>query len=720
MDETKNGAVKLSFDQDLGIATLTFQMSGKANMINDEFGAGLAEALAWAKARPGLKGIILASGHKDFCVGTEIDILYQARDVEELYRRVRAVQAAYREIETIGVPVVAALTGSALGGGYELALACHRRIAIADPRAQFGLPEVTLGVLPGAGGTQRLTRMLGFQVAADFILQGKVVRAAEAKEAWLVDELCGDREGVRDAAIAWIRSNPRATQPWDRKGFTFPPPAPGTADARDMVLVGCGLLYQKTAGAFLAPQYALSAMQEGCGLTFDRGLEVEARYFTKLACGGQAKDMIRTLWYHRTAAEKHEGLPSIEQLGIEQGISTVGVLGAGMMGGAIAWIAAKSGYQVVLKDIRQDALDAAMKHCEGLTSKRARHLDEVGRRELLARIKPTLANEELKGSDLLIEAVFEDMDLKHRVTRETEPLLAAGGIWASNTSALPITPLARASQHPDRFIGMHFFSPVEQMVLLELIVGRQTSDRTLARALAFCRQIKKTPIVVNDGYGFYTTRVFSAYLMEAAQLVAEGHNPALIEWAARSAGMVIGPLQVFDEVTLTLVRKAVPHGEKYTGRRLASEGFELLKTMVDDHKRYGRAAGAGFYEYVDGKRRHIWPGLGQVVRATPERSGIDLIISRLMLAQCVEAARALDEGVIQRKRDAEVGAVFGIGFAPNTGGPLSYIDRRGIRTVVRELEALAREQGDRYAPPPLLLSMAEKGERFFEAVDQAG
>jgi 3-hydroxyacyl-CoA dehydrogenase/enoyl-CoA hydratase/3-hydroxybutyryl-CoA epimerase len=303
------------------------------------------------------------------------------------------------------------------------------------------------------------------------------------------------------------------------------------------------------------------------------------------------------------------------------------------------------------------------------------------------------------------------------VTKEIEPLLSERGIWASNTSALPITDLAQASANPARFIGLHFFSPVEKMPLLEIIRGKQTSDETVARALAFCRQIKKTPIVVNDGYAFYTTRVFSAYLMEAVQMVAEGHEPTLIEWAARSAGMVVGPLQVFDEVTLTLVRHALEKGAKYVGERADSQlGFELLKKLVDEHGRHGRAAGAGFYEYEKGKRKGIWSGLRDLAGDAPADTGLELLGRRLLLIQSVEAVKALEAGVLQRKRDAEVGAIFGIGFAPNTGGPLSYLDRLGMQSVVAELRELAETYGPRYAPPELLVGMAVKGERFFEAV----
>ncbi|MBI4703585.1 MAG: enoyl-CoA hydratase/isomerase family protein [Deltaproteobacteria bacterium] len=709
---TRNGAIGLGFDERTGIATLTLRMEGKANKINDAFGEAFAEALPWAKARPGLKGIILASAHKDFCVGADIDMLYAARDPAAMYERVRALQTGYRALETCGVPVVAALTGSALGGGYELALSCHRRIAVDDPRIQVGLPEVMLGVIPGGGGTQRLPRLLGFQAAADIILQGKTVRAPKAKDLGLCDELCPDAAGVRAAAEQWIAANAGFQQPWDRAGYRFPPPAPGTADARDMLLVGSAMLYKKTAGAFLAPQYAISAMQEGCGLAFERGLEVEARYFARLATGDQAKDMIRTLWYHRTAAEKHQGLPGTDRQGIEK----VGILGAGMMGGALGWVCAQAGYRVVLKDIRQPALDAAMAHCRKLTEERAKHLDAPAREALLGRIAPTLELGELRGCDLVIEAVFEDLNLKHTVTRETEPLLAPEGIWASNTSALPITRLAEASRHPERFIGMHFFSPVEQMPLLEIIMGKGTEEQTLARSLAFCRQIKKTPIVVNDGYAFYTTRVFSAYLMEGAQLVAEGHAPALVEWAARTAGMVIGPLQVFDEVTLTLVRKAMPQSEKFSGRKLDLAGFDLLVKMVDEHKRYGRAAGAGFYDYEGGRRQGIWPGLATLAAGKPAESGIELVGRRLLLAQAVEAVRALEDGVLVRKRDAEVGAIFGLGFAPNTGGPFSFLDRLGIPNAVALLRSYAEKYGPRCAPPALLVEMARKGERFFDAV----
>jgi 3-hydroxyacyl-CoA dehydrogenase / enoyl-CoA hydratase / 3-hydroxybutyryl-CoA epimerase len=710
MERTKNGAVKLELSTQ-GIATLTLEMSGRANKINQEFGDGFGEALAWAKAQKGLKGIIVATGHKDFCVGADIDLLYRERDAAQFYARVRALQTGYRQLETCGVPVVAALTGSALGGGFELALSCHRRIALDDPRIQLGLPEVMLGVLPGGGGTQRLLRLVGLQAAADLILQGKTLRPSKALEAKLIDEVCGSKEAVLQAAADWILAHPGVKQPWDVKGFKCPPPVPGTTDFRDMLLAGCGLLYKKTAGAFRGPEAVMRCFHEGGLVDFDRALEVEARHFVKLAVGDQAKDMIRTLWYHRTAAEKHEGLPATDT----ENLHKVGILGAGMMGAALAWQCAFVGYDVVVRDIKEEAIQKALDHCRELTKEQQKKLGEEGAKALMARITGTVAPEPLRGCDLIIEAVFEDLDLKHRVTKEIEPLLAPTGIWASNTSALPITALAQASAHADRFIGLHFFSPVDKMPLLEIIQGQQTSPETVARCLSFCRKIKKTPILINDGYGFYTTRVFLAYLMQGVQLVAEGHDPAVVEWGARAAGMVVGPLQVFDEVTLTLVRKAAPQAKQY-GRAVEGPGVDLLVTMVDEHQRHGRAAGAGFYDYEGGKRKGLWPGLGRLAKGQPQETGTEHVGRRLLLAMCAEAARVMEEGVLQRKRDAEVGAIFGLGFAPNTGGPLSYLDRIGLPQVVAELEALAAAHGPQFTPPKLLVEMAKKGERFFEAV----
>jgi 3-hydroxyacyl-CoA dehydrogenase/enoyl-CoA hydratase/3-hydroxybutyryl-CoA epimerase len=391
----------------------------------------------------------------------------------------------------------------------------------------------------------------------------------------------------------------------------------------------------------------------------------------------------------------------------------VAVLGAGMMGAGIAFLSARRGYDVVLKDVRQEALDKGMAHCRDEAAK-LKGTDEAGREAVLSRIRPTLSAGDLAGADLVVEAVIEDLDLKHRVTREAAPLLAPDAVWASNTSAIPITDLATAFADPARFLGLHFFSPVEQMPLLEVVRARATSDDTVARALAYCKALKKLPIVVNDRYGFYTTRVFSAYILEGAELVLGGHDPVLIEWAARTAGMVVPPLQVFDEVTLTLGRHVLAQSKRYLGEA-DLPGADLIRRMVDDLDRPGRASGRGFYDYAEGRRAGIWPGLRDLARGRPADAdtGVEPLARRLMLVQAAEAARALEDGILRCPADADVGAVFGLGFAPNTGGPLSWIDRQGASRVVAWMEDLAGRIGPRYSPTPGLRKMASSGGRFY-------
>ncbi|MBC8070519.1 MAG: enoyl-CoA hydratase/isomerase family protein, partial [Deltaproteobacteria bacterium] len=664
--------------------------------------------LAWAKAREGLRGIVIASGHKDFCDGADIDRLYKERDAATMMQRLKQLNGLYRAIETGGVPVVAALTGSALGGGYELALACHRRIALDDARVQVGLPEVNLGVMPGAGGTQRLPRLIGIQAALEHIAQGKIVRAPKAIKVGMVDELAATPDEVHAKAVAWIHANKHAKQPWDN-GTPIPGPQPGSDQARQILMAGCAMLRKKTSGCYPAPELAISSVQEGLPLTFDRAIEVESRYFTQLAISDQAKDMIRTIWYHRTAAEKHEGLPKIA----DPKLKKIGILGAGMMGAGLAFVSAQAGYEVVLKDVKQEQLDKAKAHCDAQAAE-AKHLPAEARAKLLERIRYTLSADDLDGCDMIIEAVFENLELKHVVTKEAEPKLAKGGVWASNTSAIPIGDLATVSADPSHFIGLHFFSPVEKMQLVEIITTAQTSDETLARALAYTRAIKKLPIVVGDGYAFYTTRVFSAYILEGAQLVAEGHDPVVIEHAARKIGMVVPPLQVFDEVTLTLGVKGFKMGRHY-GKSLDLPGVALVEAMVETHDRGGKAAGKGFYDY-GGEGRTLWAGLAELAAPRPEQTGVELIGRRLLTLQALEASRCVAEGIVKNVRDAEVGAIFGVGFAPNTGGPLSYIDRRGLTQFVADCDGFAKAYGARYQPPQLLRDMAKDGKTFFEMV----
>jgi 3-hydroxyacyl-CoA dehydrogenase/enoyl-CoA hydratase/3-hydroxybutyryl-CoA epimerase len=708
-DTFRNEAFEAKLDRASGVVTLTFAMPGRVNKVDRAMAAGLSEALTWVRGRDDLRGVILTSAHKNFCVGADIDSLFPMRDPAATSAYVAELNALFRRIETLGVPVVCALTGSALGGGYELALACHKRFALDDARLQVGLPEVSLGLIPGAGGTQRLPRLIGLQKAVEHITQGEPVRAPRALALGMVDALFPTVEALTEAALAFIAANPKAVQPWDLKGFRYPGAAFDSTEGRQLFMVACAMTIRKVGRTMPQVEAAICAIQEGAQVTFERALEIEGRYFTRCAVSDHAKDVTRTSWYHRNAAMKAEGLPRAS----DHGFRRVAILGAGMMGAGLAFSCADKGLAVVVKDVREEALSAARAHCEAEAAKK-KHLTPEARAALLGRVSYALEDAAVAGCDLVIEAIVEDDAAKHAVTRTLEPLLADGAIWASNTSAIPIGHLAKASARPARFIGLHFFSPVEKMPLVEIIAGEATDEATIGRCVAFVQGLGKLPILVNDGYGFYTTRVFGAYLMEAVTLVAEGHDPVLVEQAARAAGMVMPPLKVFDEVTLQLGLHGLVSREKYTGERLAEHpGVRLLRDLVVTHGRAGKAAGGGFYDY-SGPDRVLWSGLRGLVSATPAQTGFQYIQDRLMYAQVLEAVRCLEEGVLRERRDAEVGAVFGLGFAPGSGGPLAWLDRRGLPEVVRHLETLASDAGPRFAPPALLRRMAEAGERFWD------
>ena len=697
-----------------GIATIEMKMAGKVNKINAAFLSGLQAMIEAIAATPAVKGVVLTSGHKDFCVGADLDTLFPERDPLRVKDAVVALHKALRALEK-GPPVAAALCGSALGGGYELALAAHHRVVLDSASLSLGLPEVQLGVIPGGGGTQRLPRVIGIQPALEAIAQSKLVRGNKAVAAGFAQASADSPAAVLAAARAWVLAHPGARQPWDTDGFRFPDVQPGEPLFRDLFAAAGGMLFKKTHGAYPAPAAALAVVQEGARLQFDRALEVEARAFARLLTGDTAKAMMRTLWFHKSAAERHEGLPALAR-GEDPGIQRVGVLGAGMMGGALAFVCAKAGYAVVLRDIRAEALEAARAHIAGQVG-RLKWLSPAQQQAITDRVTLTLQAEDLRGVDLVIEAVVENKAIKHKVTAEVEPLLAPDAIWASNTSALPITELAAVSAAPERFLGLHFFSPVEQMPLVELIRGAATNDRSVARALAFIRRIEKLPIVVNDGYGFFTTRVFASYILEGVQLVAEGEDPVLVEQAARVAGMVVPPLQVFDEVSLGLGRHVLDQAEAYTGRVLPA-AKALLLALVDGERRLGKAGGAGFYDYADGRRQRLWPGLRPLAArlgAGQPGSALPALAERLLLAQCAEAARALSDGVLRGPGDGDVGAIFGVGFAPNTGGPFAHLHALGLAVAVARLDALADQHGERYRPAPALRAMAAAGQTFYPA-----
>jgi 3-hydroxyacyl-CoA dehydrogenase/enoyl-CoA hydratase/3-hydroxybutyryl-CoA epimerase len=701
---------------DAGVATLLLDMPGGVNKIGAGFLRDIGPMVDAIAAAPGLRGVLVESAHKDFCVGADLDMVFAERDASRIYAASQALHAALRRLETLAHPVVALVRGAALGGGYELALAAHHRIGVDAPGARVGLPEVQLGVIPGGGGTQRLPRILGAQAALEHMLLARTPRIPAAREAGLLDALAEDLPAARAAGRAWIAAHPGAVQPWDAPTFAWPGVAPGTEAWRHLFMGAAAMLFGRSAGVFRAPEVVLEVVQEGGGLRFDRALEVEARAFAAIVVSDGCKDMIRTVWYSRNAAERQVGLPALAP-GASDGIARVVVLGAGMMGGGLAALLAERGFSVVLKDIHPAALDTALGHARAHL---ARRLRAPGRaEEAFARIAAHTDDAAVDGADLLIEAVVEDVTVKHAVLGALETRLAPAALWATNTSALPVSELGAPSRDPSRFLGLHFFSPVEQMPLVEVVQGPATAPEAVARALSFCRRLGKTPILVNDGYGFYTTRVFAAYILEGVQLLAEGFAPALIEWGARAAGMVVPPLQVFDEVALSLGRKVLDQAEARTGRVLPA-ARALLVEMVDGHGRHGRAQGAGFYQYDGpaGKRRGLWPGLAPLVAGLrgPERAApaadAAVLGRRLLLAQSVEAVRALEEGVLRAPADGDVGALLGIGFAPQTGGPFVFLDRLGLPAAVAALDALAAVHGPRFAPPGLLRRMAAAGEHF--------
>jgi 3-hydroxyacyl-CoA dehydrogenase/enoyl-CoA hydratase/3-hydroxybutyryl-CoA epimerase len=700
-----------------GIVTLTLSAAQRStNTMDAEFRAALAATIGRLEAeRAAVTGVVLTSDKDSFFAGGDLRELSEVQpgDAEQFFAEVQALARELRRLETFGFPVVAAIGGSALGGGLELCLACHRRIALDDDRIRLGQPEVTLGVMPGAGAVVRLTRLLGLEKALPLLVEGTRLRPREALAAGLVHELAPDRAALGAQARAWIAAHPRAQQPWDAEGYRMPGGAPSHPGAAQLLAVAPALLIQKTHGCYPAPAAILSAAVEGAQVGFDAAQRIESRYFTSLVTSPIAKNMIGTLWFQMNEVKRGAARPR----GIAPAQTRrVGILGAGMMGAGIAYACASRGIPVMLKDTSVDLAERGRAHTAKLLERKlARgHLSEAAAAETLARIVPVADNWALEGCDLIIEAVFEQRALKAQVTREAEPRLADGGVFASNTSTLPITGLAQAAARPERFIGLHFFSPVDRMALVEIIVGRATSDETLARAFDFVLAIDKVPIVVNDSRGFYTSRVFSAYVNEGMAMLGEGVAPASIEQAALQSGMPTGPLEVLDEVSLALaahVRDQARADAEAEGRAQAPHPAERVLDTLLALGRKGKAAGAGFYEYPGGGRKQLWSGLEQHFGAA-QRVPFEDVKERLLFIQALETVRCLEERVLRSVAEANVGSILGLGFAPWTGGTLQYVNWYGLDRFAARARVLAERYGERFTPPALLLATAERGARF--------
>ncbi len=710
--------IRFEVDAD-GIALLTIDVPGRPmNVLTPEFVSDLDECTKRVAGDSAIKGAVIASGKSSFMAGADLKDLVMAHDrgmpLTEAYAHSQRLSQVYRRLETCGKPVAAAINGVALGGGFELTLACHYRVLADDPRAGVGCPEVKVGLLPGAGGTQRLPRMIGIEAALPLLAEGTQLRPARALELRVVNELAPAGQLI-ERARAWILTKGEAQQPWDKKGFRVPGGVGMTSPSTfQTFMVGTALAAKATQRNYPAPHAILSAVYEGTLLPIDRGLRIESEYFAKLLTGVVARNLMRTMFINKGLADKlvrrPEGVARSE-------VRKLGILGAGMMGAGIAYVSAQAGMDVVLLDTSQDLAQKGRDYSRRLLDK------EIGRgrttpekaEATLAKIRASIEYADLNDCDLVIEAVFERRDIKADVTRKAEAVIPQTAVFASNTSTLPITGLAEASARPGQFIGIHFFSPVEKMPLVEIIVGRKTSKEAIARALDYVAQLRKTPIVVNDSRGFYTSRVFGTFCNEGQIMLAEGVNPALIENAAKMAGMPVGPLAVSDEVSIELQYKIMRQTEADLGEKYQRPGsYEVGRQFVEELKRLGRKSGGGFYDYPASGRKHLWQGLETIYPRALEQPDVGEVKKRLLYVQALETVRCLEEGVLTHAADADIGSILGWGFPAWTGGTLSFIETVGVAAFVKNCERLAKRYGVRFKPTRKLKAMARQGERFYE------
>ncbi len=712
----------LTTDAD-GVVTIAWDVAQKSmNVMSTEAFALLGDLVDQALGDPGVKGIILTSGKKDFAGGMDLNVIARMRagGAEAIFAGVMQMHHALRRIERAGMdtktlkggkPIVAALPGTALGIGLELPLACHRIIAADNPKARIGLPEIMVGIFPGAGGTTRLTRKLGAMMAAPFLLEGRLVSPKDARAAGLIDEVVAP-EALLARAKEWVLSATEAdlVKPWDQKGYKMPGGTPYHPAGFQTFVGASAMVLAKTMGVYPAAKALLAAVYEGALVPFDTALRIEARHFTSVLMNPSSSAMIRSLFINKEALEKGANRPGVA----DQSVRKLGVIGAGMMGAAIAYVAANAGIEVVLIDATQEAADRGRAHSEGLLDKGLKRgkVTAERRAEVLSRITATTDYAALDGTDLIVEAVFEDPKVKADVTARVEAATAA--IYATNTSTLPITGLAAASKRPEQFIGIHFFSPVDKMNLVEIIRGKATGDVAVAKALDFVRQIRKTPIVVNDARFFYANRCIIPYINEGIRMVAEGVEPALIENAAKLVGMPLGPLQLVDETSIDLGVKIAKATKAAMGADYPDEAVDHILFWMADQGRLGKKANAGFYGYSDkGERLGLWEGLELKYALDKVQPSLTDVQHRLLFAQVLEAVRALEEGVLTDIREGDVGAILGWGFAPWSGGPFSWLDIIGAGRALDICRGLTAQFGPRFHAPALLREMAEKGETFY-------
>ena len=714
--------LRLEKDAD-GIVELIFDQQGKSvNVMGEEYAEAMPKALDELEAmKDEIAGVYIRSGKPgqffaggDITMMLEMDLDPSQEERAAMFQGLLEAKEPLARLERLGVPIAVGINGPALGGGYEIALASHHRIALDSPRVKVGLPEAMLGLMPGAGGVVRMVRMLGMQEALTLISQGKQLNAQRALEKGLLHELASSEQEMAAKARAWIKANPQAKQPWEQPGYTIPGGGPQDPATQGLTYFGPVNVMVQTKGNMPAQQVIMAAVIDTARVDYDTAQVIEARYFQRLLLDQVARNMMTTFFVQMNKMDAGASRPD----GIEKTeVKKLGILGAGVMGGGIAFAAAKVGIDVVLKDLNQDNADKgkayAVAACE-----RSRRIDEAQAEQILARIHPTAEVSDLAGCDLVIEAVFENREVKAIVTRETEAVLGESAIFATNTSALPITELAQASVRPQNFIGMHFFSPAERMPLVEIITGAQTSDEALARAFDLTQKLGKKPIVVKDAPGFFTTRVIGQTITQGQRMLAEGVNPALIENAAAFNGSPMGPLETLDSISLETAYHAAR--QQQADVQAAGEAVELrpeaevIRIMVEQAQRVGQAKGAGFYDYDEsGKKVKTWAGLKDLFAPNGyvEMPYAD-VKDRLLFPQVLEAIRIMEEGVLTSVGDGNIGSIMGIGFPPHTGGVYQCVNAYGVQAFAHRARELADKYGAAFEPPQLLLDMASEGRSF--------
>mgnify|MGYP001029270610 CR=1 FL=1 len=710
-----------------GVATITWDTVGKSmNVMNQKGFEDLDALIDDALADDAIKGVIITSGKEgSFAGGMDLNIIAKMKEsagdnpAKGLMEGLMASHAILRKIERAGMdpktnkggkPIACAMQGTGLGIGFEIPLSCHRIFVADNPKAQIGLPEIMVGIFPGMGGTTRLVRKMGAMAASPYLLEGKLLTPAKAKSAGLVDEVVPADE-LLSAAKAWVLSEPTIVKPWDDKGYKMPGGEP-YHPAGFMTYVGASAMINgKTQGVYPAAKALLSAAYEGAMVPFDTALKIEARWFANVLLNPSSEAMIRSLFINKEALEKGANRPAVA----DQTVKKVGVLGAGMMGAGISLVSALAGIEVVLIDRDQAAADKGKSYTTSYMDKgiARKKVTEDKKEKVLGLINATTDLDALKDCDLIVEAVFEDVGVKAEMTKKVEAIIGDDAIFATNTSTLPITELAKASVRPDQFIGIHFFSPVDKMLLVEIIRGKETGDVAVAKSLDFVRQIRKTPIVVNDERFFYANRCILPYVNEGVRMLQEGVAPALIENAAKLVGMPLGPLQLTDETSIDLGAKIAKATKAALGDAYDDSADELIFWM-EGEGRLGRKSNAGFYEYDDkGKRQGLWSGLGERYAVKDDQPALIDVQHRLLFSQVLEAVRALEEGVLMDIREGDVGAILGWGFAPWSGGPFSWLDILGAPYAAERCDQLTAEFGDRFACPALLREMADKGQNFY-------